>query len=297
MKTLGIRILAVVAACCGLLHGAEARVEANVVYGMYSGMALLLDVHRPEKPNGYGVVFISGSAWTAPLAYSAGPLKSNAQSLQYAKPLVDAGYTVFTLNHRAAPRFRYPAPVEDAQRAVRFLRHNAAKFGIRADRIGAAGGSSGGHLVSMLGTLDGAGKGGDPDPVERESAKVQCVAARAAPTDLLKTLHAPLLGLYFSDAVNKDSAEYKTAVEASPITHVTRDDPPFLLTHGDKDELVAYSQSEEFEKALRAAGVTVKLVRVPGGGHGPAFPGAVSPVPDYMGETVAWFDRYLKGAK
>lgn len=280
-----------------LAQGAEARVEANVVYGMYSGMALLMDVHRPAQPNGYGIVYVSGSAWTAPLAYSAAPLKSNAQSLQYAKPLVDAGYTVFTLNHRAAPRFRYPAQVDDVQRAVRFVRHNAAKFGIRADRIGAAGGSSGGHLVSMLGTLDGAGKANDPDPVERESAKVQCVAARAAPTNLLKTLHAPLLGLYFSEPVNQESAEYKTAVEASPVTHVTKDDPPFLLTHGDKDDLVAYSQSEEFEKALRAAGVTVKLIRVPGGGHGPSFPGAVSPVPDYMRETVGWFNRYLMVSK
>ncbi|BDC48372.1 hypothetical protein F183_A06880 [Bryobacterales bacterium F-183] len=277
-----------------MLLPAQSKVEANVIYGMYSGMALLMDVHRPEKPNGYGVIFISGSAWTAPLAYSAAPLKSNDQSLMYAKPLVAAGYTVFTLNHRAAPRFRYPAPVEDAQRAVRFIRHNAAKFGIRPDRIGAAGGSSGGHLVSMLGTLDGQGKPDDPDPVERESAKVQCVAARAAPTDLLKTLNAPLLGIYFSDATKKDSQEYKTALEASPITHVSEGDPPFLLTHGDKDELIAYSQSEAFETALRAAGVIVKLVKVPGGGHGPDFPGAVPPVPDYMGETVAWFDRYLK---
>ena len=148
---------------------------------MYSGAALLMDVHRPAKSNGYGIVYVSGSGWTSPMAYSSWQLKSNAQSLQYAKPLVVAGYTVFTINHRSLPRFRYPAAVEDVQRAVRFVRHNAAMFGIRPDRIGAAGGSSGGHLVSMLGTLDGKGNANDADPVERESAKVQCVVARAAP--------------------------------------------------------------------------------------------------------------------
>lgn len=290
MKYLGVWALMV--SCCA---AAEPGVESNVVYGMYSGTALLLDVHKPANPNGYGIVFISGSGWTAPMAYSAAPLKSNEQSLLYAKPLVAAGYTVFTLNHRAVPRFHYPAAVEDVQRAVRFVRHNAARFGIRAERIGASGGSSGGHLVSMLGTLDGKGNPNDPDPVERESAKVQCVVARAAPTDLLKAPTNPFVGMRppaGDGAEARSSLEYRTAAEASPITHVSADDPPFLLVHGDKDATVAYAQSEAFEKALRAAGVTVKLTRIEGGGHGPTFPGAVNP-PDYMGEMVAWFNRYL----
>lgn len=279
---------------------ADATVESNVVYGMYSGAALLMDVHKPANPNGYGVVFISGSGWTAPMAYSSWQLKSNAQSMMYAKPLVAAGYTVFTLNHRALPRYRYPAAVDDVQRAVRFIRHNAAKYGIRADRIGASGGSSGGHLVSMLGTLDGKGKPGDPDPVERESAKVQCVVARAAPTDffLMEPAGARFVGVSLPQTEagrgpDKQSVEYKMYTEASPVSHISADDPPFLLMHGDKDELVPYAQSIEFEKALKAARVTTKLVLVPGGGHGPSFPGAVNP-PDYMREMVAWFDRYLK---
>lgn len=285
-------------AACAL--AADATVESNVVYGMYSGAALLMDVHKPANPNGYGVVFISGSGWTAPMAYSSWQLKANSQSLMYAKPLVAAGYTVFTLNHRALPRYRYPAAVDDVQRAVRFVRHNAAKYGIRADRIGASGGSSGGHLVSMLGTLDGKGKPGDPDPVERENAKVQCVVARAAPTNffLMESAGSRFVGVSLPPTddgrgPDKQSAEYKLYTEASPVSHISADDPPFLLMHGDKDELVPYAQSVEFEKALKAAGVTTKLVLVPGGGHGPSFPGAVKP-PNYMGEMVAWFDRYLK---
>jgi acetyl esterase/lipase len=278
---------------------ADPAVQSNVVYGMYSGAALLLDVHRSTNPNGYGIVYVSGSGWTSPMAYSAAPLKSNGQSLQYAKALVGAGYTVFTVNHRALPRFHYPAAVEDVQRAVRFVRNNAASFGIHADRIGAAGGSSGGHLVSMLGTLDGKGNPDDPDPVERESAKVQCVVARAAPVNFFKMRTAGIAFLGMSAPAGtsqeaKKSLEYRRYYGASPIFHVSSDDPPFLLIHGDKDESVPFAQSEEMEKALKEAGVPVKLIRIEGAGHGPTFPGAKNP-PDYLGEMVAWFNRYLLG--
>lgn len=269
-------------------------IESNVAYGMYSGAALLLDIYHPVRPNGFGIIYVSGSGWTAPLAYNAPELKSNSQSQLYAKALASAGYTVFSVNHRALPRFRYPAPVEDVQRAVRFIRHNAKRYGIQADRIGASGGSSGGHLVSMLGTHDGKGDLKDPDPVERESAKVQCVVARAAPVDFLTGTNGRfLLGIDRPLPEAKDSVEYRTHLEASPVTYITPDDPPFLLMHGDKDDQVNYSQSEEMEAKLKAAGVTVKLLRIPGAGHGPSFPGAVNP-PDYLGEMVRWFDLYLK---
>jgi len=290
MKVFGLSLLIVV---CAL--ASDPRIESNVVYGMYSGTALLMDVHRPAKSNGYGIVYVSGSGWTSPMAYSSWQLKSNAQSLQYAKPLIAAGYTVFTINHRSLPRFHYPAAVEDVQRAVRFVRHNAATFGIRPDRIGAAGGSSGGHLVSMLGTLDGKGNPSDADPVERASAKVQCVVARAAPTNFLNLKNNSFVGMTVNvdgGSVQKNSIEYKTTFEASPISYVSPDDPPFLLMHGDRDEAVPFSQSQDFDKALKAAGVPVKLIRVEGAGHGPTFPGAIN-LPDYLGEMVAWFNRYL----
>lgn len=77
-----------------------------------------------------------------------------------------------------------------------------------------------------------------------------------------------------------------------PGSHISPDDPPFLLMHGDKDESVAFAQSVDFEKALKTAGVTVKLIRIEGAGHGPSFPGAANP-PDYLVEMVAWFNRYL----
>jgi len=282
---------------------AQPRVEKNVLYGMYSGAAMLLDVHYPGKSNGLGVIFIACSGWNAALGYAALPLKESPQVDMYVPSLLQAGYTVFTLTHRATPTFRYPAPLEDVQRAVRFIRHNAARFAIDPARLGGMGGSSGAHLVSLLATLDGAGEASDPDPVNRQSAKLQCAVARAAPTDLTHmnaTLGGPLvsllLGARVDDATPKNSIEYKTAWAASPVNYVSADDPPTLLIHGDADRTVPFHQSELLEAALKKVNVPVKLIRIEGADHGPDFPGAKNP-PDYKAEMVKWFDTYLrKGA-
>lgn len=294
-----MRMAGLLVAVSMTLAGAP-RVESNVIYGMYSGLALLMEVYHPEKPNGYGVVFISGSGWHAPQEYSAEPLSKGPQGKLYAPKLAEAGYVVFSIAHRAAPRFRYPAAVEDAQRAVRFVRHNAGRFGIRAERIGVVGGSSGGHLALMLGLMDGKGLVDDGDAVNRESAKVQCVVARAAPADLAGMMAsgggaaiASFMGMPSPAAEATATVEARMYREVSPLTYVSADDPPVLLMHGDKDETVPIGQSEKMEKALRAAGVTVKFLTIPGGNHGPTFgnpPGA----PDYMGEMVRWLDRYLR---
>ena len=283
---------------------AEVRVESNVVYGMYSGLALLMDVYYPQVPNGYGIVFISGSGWSAELSLDATPLKESGQEQVYAMPLAAAGYTVFGINHRAAPRFRHPTQLEDVQRAVRFVRHKAGDFGIDPARIGAMGGSSGGHLVSSLGLLDGEGDLDDPSPINRESAKVQCVVARAAPVDLRRMPATSLFG-YRAGVGREGTVEFRQLLEASPLTYVSSDDPPFLLLHGDADPSVPFEQSESMKTALSEAGVEVELLRIPGGGHGARFTSLVEggePIqrepknpPDYIGAMIRWFDHYLPG--
>jgi acetyl esterase/lipase len=292
--------LATVFVAATLSASAQSRVEKNVVYGMYSGAAMLLDVHYPAKPNGFGVIFIAGSGWNAPLGYSAPPLKQSPQVEMYVPALLQGGYTVFALTHRATPTFRYPAPLEDVQRAVRFIRHNAKTFAIDSARIGGMGGSSGAHLVSLLATMDGAGDVNDPDPVNRDSAKLQCAVARAAPTDLTQmsgNLGTPLvtllLGARVDDSTARNSVEYKTAWTASPINYVSADDPPTLLIHGDADRIVPFHQSELMEAALKKVNVPVRLIRIEGADHGPDFPGARNP-PDYKAEMVKWFDTYLR---
>ena len=270
----------------------QPRIEPNVIYGMYSGLALLLDVHYPETPNGYAVIFISGSGWSASQEYNAEPIKQGVQVPIYVPKLTAAGYTVFSISHRAAPRFHFPAQVEDTQRAVRFVRHNAARFHVRPDRIGAVGGSSGGHLVECLGVM-GDGVADDPDPVNRESAKVQCVVARAAPAALARMNVTNFMGMPAPDPKIPNTVEGRAYRAASPITYVSASSAPMLLIHGDADKTVPFEQSELMEKALKTAGVPVRLLRIPGGDHGPTFPGAKDP-PDYMGEMIRWLDQYLK---
>jgi acetyl esterase/lipase len=273
------------------------NVESNVVYGMYSGLALLMDVYHPARSNGHGVLYINGSGWHSPLAYAAAPLKETPLGIAYAEALQEAGYMVFALNHRQAPRFRYPAAVEDAQRAVRFVRHNAAGLGIHASRIGAAGGSSGGHLVCLLGSLHGRGEPDDQDPVNRESARVQCVVARAAPVDLVRMGTNPLVAgfmgtIFRGEAAGPYGVEQRTYREASPLTYVDGSTPPTLLIAGTADAVVPPEQTQLMHSALKAADVPVEVLWIEGAGHGPEFPGAVDP-PDYLGAMVRWFDRHL----
>lgn len=283
--------------------GPEVRVDRNIAYGMYSGLALVMDIYWPSEANGYGIVFISGSGWTRELSLDATPLTQTGQEEIYADPLAKAGYTVFNINHRAAPRFRYPAPLEDAQRAVRFIRHHAGEFGIDPARIGAMGGSSGAHLAAMLGVMDGEGDPDDPSPVNRESARVQTVVTRAAPMDLRGDPDAPLFG-FRSDAGREGSFELKLMKEASPITYVSSDDPPFLLIHGDADPVVPFERSVSMHAALVAVDVDAVLMRIPGGGHGPRFEvnemvngenvrRVPENLPDYIGAMINWFDTHL----
>jgi acetyl esterase/lipase len=267
--------------------------ESNVIFGAYSGLALLMDVYKPASPNGYGIVVIPGSGWHTPLPYNANLLKQSREFSSYLPKLTAAGYTTFVITHRAAPRFHFPAAVEDAQRAVRFVRQNAARYGIDKDRIGALGASSGGHLVSMLGTLDGKGTPDSPDPVEQQSSKVQCVVALYPVTDPAKvdTISGVQAITSFMGAPSR--FDQKRFHDAAPVNYVTADDPPFLLIHGDADKTVPYNQSELMEAALKKAGVTVKLVRVPGGDHGADFPRNTQKM-DWPGMTLEWFETYLK---
>ena len=280
---------------------ARERVDRNVVYGMFSGLALLMDIHHPREPNGIGVIHVSGSGWSAPLSLDARPLKEAGHVRIEARPLVERGYTVFTVNHRATPRFRYPAPLEDVQRAVRFIRFHAERYAIDPERIGAIGGSSGGHLVSMLGVLDGEGDPKAESEIDRVSAKVQCVVARATPSDFTAALTGSgasslLLGARVRAGADPASLEMQIARKASPITHVTADDPPVLLVHGDMDDIVPYDLSVKFAERLSQAGVASKLIRVHGARHGPGFPGADDP-PDIGAWAGEWFETHLLSQK
>ncbi len=306
MRTLSTFAVILLIAAAPRVLQAQARIESNVVYGMYSGTALLLDVHYPAAPNGYGIVFIPGNAWHEPLSFDAEPLKGEInRAFMGADALLEDGYTLFSINYRSAPGFRYPAAVDDAQRAVRYVRYHAALYGIDPNRIGVIGHSSGGHLASMLGVLDGDGDPEDLSPVNQESSKVQAVVALAGNSDLTafvtgtdgdRTAVSSFIGTYLAffrtaDAQQKELLQY---AEASPTSYVSPDDPPFLLVHGDADTVVPFSQSELFHQKLADGGVTVELIRIPSGDHFLATSESGPNVPDYLSAMVEWFDRHLQ---
>jgi acetyl esterase/lipase len=260
----------------------RAPIERNVVYGMVSGAALLMDVYHPPEPNGVGIVWINGSGFGAPRPYEMWQLKRRAPQ-QY---VLDAGYTVFVINHRGAPMFRYPAGVKDAQRAVRFVRYNAERWGIDPDRIGGMGHSSGANLVVMLATMDGEGRHENPDPVERESSRIQAAVSSAGPMDFTivdpeKSHSAMAMRVsYIGSPARLDEAAYR---DASPVTYVTPDDAPILLIHGQNDRTVRPIQSDKMYEILQEQGVESLLVRVPGAGHGANDPS----------ESARWLNRHL----
>jgi acetyl esterase/lipase len=285
--------------------GAQARVERNVVYGMYSGLAFLMDVHHPDTPKGLGVIYVPGSAWQAPLGYGASSLKDSNSTPEWLEGLVRSGFTAFVVNHRATPRFHYPEPVEDVQRAIRFVRHNAARFSVDPSRLGGVGESSGAHLIALVGMLAGPGIPNDRDPVNKQPATLQALVTRAAPSDLSKMVGSNTIATaVVVTLVNRlptpmpeDQAVYRAA---SPITHVTSSSPPMLLTHGDADDTVPFQQAVDMEGALRKVNVPVKLVAVPGGTHNGNFGTSGKPHAQFqhvLAEVAGWLNQHLSGSR
>jgi acetyl esterase/lipase len=222
-------------------------------------------------------------------------------------PFLNRGYAVFQVLHRSQPSFTVPDIVEDAHRAVRFVKCHAKEYGVDPAKIGVAGASSGGHLSLMMGC---AGRPGDPkseDPVERLSSHAAAVACYFPPSDFLA-----LVGEKLADVTDVAAAfdfremDKKTGLlervsekrreeiarAISPIAYASKTAAPTLIVHGDKDDIVPISQSEAMIKKLKDCGVESKLIVKEGKKHF-EFGWVVAELP-----TLAdWFDVYLLGKK
>jgi acetyl esterase/lipase len=207
------------------------------------------------------------------------------------------GYAVASINYRLSQHALFPAQIEDCKAAVRWLRANAEKYNIDPNRFGAWGESAGGHLAAMLGTT---GDVNEFDKGEHRgvSSRVQCVADFFGPTDFLQMdEHRLADGMVHNTADSPEARlvggpiqeNKEKAARANPITYVSKDDPPFLIVHGDADQLVPHHQSELLEAALKKAGVPVTLYTVKGEGHG----GFKDPKAAEL--TKEFFAKHLKG--
>ena len=270
----------------------------DIVYGRKSGMAMTLDMFQPSKPNGCGLLFLVNGGW---LSSKSTPLMVTIRPDDY-QTFLDRGYTVFAVVTSSQPRFTIAEEVDDVLRAVRFVRANAVKFGIRADRLGVLGSSSGGHLTLSIATRGGPGNASSPDPVERESSEVQAATCFFPPTDFLNYGGPGICGVgmgpmaplqvAFGPLSLTPEGQEQLGREISPISYVTSELPPTLIIHGDADEVVPLQQSERFVNKAREAGVSnIRLIVRPGQGHGW---GDFWRSADDINEFADWFDRYLK---
>ena len=265
------------------------QVASAVVYGHRQGQDLTLDVLRPARPNGIGIVLMVSGGW-----------KSQAGSFKpwIAAPLLRRGYTIFAVYHVPQPTATVMEITEDVNRAVRFVRHHAVEYGVDPQRLGVTGGSAGGHLSLMVATRGGPGPTDAADPVDRESSAVQAVAIFYPVTDLLnlgdstENLHDGGPPKSFVKAFGPQSTNLAVwqviGHEMSPIFYINSNLPPSLIYHGDADTLVPLDQSQRFQAEARKRSCTVNLVVHHGGSHG-----WLSMVWD-LRRFADWFDRYLR---
>jgi acetyl esterase/lipase len=240
---------------------------ADLTYRTVGKVQLQLDLASPK--NGKGplpvVVIFHGAGIKEP---------HRKKCLPFAFRFAREGYAAVVVSYRYSPEeSSFPGPLEDAQAAVRWLRSNADKYRIDAERIGALGFSVGGSLSCLLGMLDDPknakeGKGRDPQG-KMASSRVCAVVSLAGPTDL-KRWHEEVpwlegfvvrrrLETWLGGPPAKAGKLYAAA---SPITHVCKSAAPMLLIHGSKDTVVPVNQSEILAKALWEKGVVAGLLKV-----------------------------------
>jgi acetyl esterase/lipase len=221
-------------------------------YKRIGGETLTLDLYRPEKISAPlpVIIWIHGGGWNR-----------GGKELCPAVALVDDGYAVASVDYRLSSVAPFPAQIQDCKAAVRWLRANASTYRLDPDKVGVWGNSAGGHLAALLGTSGGVSElEGDGDNMQY-SSRVQAVCDVAGPVDLEALTNSPPKAIFaieelLGGPLEKNKAK---ATAASPIHYISKDDPPFLIVHGDSDSLIPVEQSRRFYAELQKAGVTATL--------------------------------------
>jgi acetyl esterase/lipase len=270
----GVALAGLARAAAPTADTAAMTVRTDVAYAATADSRQTLDLYLPKaRPAGQRlpvIVFVHGGGWVG---------GSKAAGRRVLQSYVESGdYGGVSVGYRLAGAARWPAPIHDCKAAIRWIRAHADEFGFNPDRIGVIGSSAGGTLVTLLGASGGVGElEGEVGPNLGVSSRVTCVvnkfgrldflaepeSARAAPSQA-KALDGRL-ALLFGGPVEANAA---LARLASPISHVSADDPPVLTLHGTADQTVPIVQAERFEVAAKRAGAAHVLVRIVGGRHG-----------------------------
>jgi acetyl esterase/lipase len=251
---------------------AKTTVTRNVIFTPADWpQPLACDLYVPSGTGPFpAVVMIHGGGWKS---------RTRDDMNGISQAVAERGYVVMNVSYRLAPTWRFPAQLHDIQRAVLWLRANAAAYNVRANRIGVWGYSAGAHLAALAAVTSP----GDREYVD--GARVQALVAGGTPVDLRYYTGGPLtnglMGVAYADAPDKWR-------DASPVALVTPDDPPTFLYHGTFDFTVGVKNAHAMYDALNAAGVPAELYLYRGLEHFSTF--FLTPV-----ETGADFlDRHLR---
>ena len=278
----------------GDFHSPEAIptvvVEAGVVYGEVDGQSLLLDIARVPD---------TGLPRPAMIVIHGGFLFKGARAdiEEFALPLARAGYVTFNIDYRLFAMETgvnpWPAQLDDAQRAVRWVRAHAAEYGVDPDRIGAIGFSAGGQLASFLGSRD-TRDNNDP-ALAGYSSRVSCVVNMAGDVDMsipffageITELTFAILGGSLEQPPDQDA--YR---DFSAITFVDESTAPMLVLHGAEDVRVPVEHSRRLVERLQSTGIEVDYTEFPGLDHfGVAKWNLVGP------QVLAFLDRHLQSRR
>jgi acetyl esterase/lipase len=263
-------------------HAADTGVELtrDVEYADRGDLKLTADIYRPAGEGPFpAVLLVHGGAWTT---------GDKSHMVQAGQALADVGYVGVSIRYRLAPKYLFPAQIEDCQAAVRWMRTAGEEYGIDPARVGGYGYSAGGHLVALLAAADADDGLESPDaPADAPSTRLQAAVAGGAPCDFRSIPETAELFSFWLGGTRKDQPEaYRLA---SPIEFVTADDPPLCFFHGGNDRLVPIADAEAMSAALVEAGVESEVKVFSGLGHVGAFLSPAGPE-----AAIEFFDEHLK---
>ncbi len=234
----------------------DIETQENVLYATVKGTELHLDVYEPSNrgmQTGPAVVLIHGGAWSS---FDKSTMSRMGQFL------ARSGFVAFAVDYRLlkGDENRWPAQLDDVQRAVRWIRANAGKYGVDPDHIGAFGHSAGAQLAALLGMEDT--RDNSDRALAKYSSRVQAVVDVSGPTDFTTMKDPEGVELLTSFLGAEYSKHPEIWEEASPAFHVSKKDAPFLIVHGTKDDSVPIAQAQELYDKLHAARVPVSFLKV-----------------------------------
>ena len=279
----GLRGLALLSVCSSGFAATAGRVFSyrDIEYERVNGEPLKLDAAVPRGAGPFpAVIIVHGGAWVG------GDRRVDVQPLF--EPLSDAGFAWFSITYRLMTEVtQFGDAIEDVDAAVRYVKTHAEEYRVDPKRVALLGESAGGQLAAMAALSS--------DPLLR----VRAVVALYAPTDLLALARdSKFAPRWVHDHLGDGDFAWLVSgrlKQLSPVDHVRRDMPPFLLIHGTADPLVPFEQSREMCARMKSVGAQCELYPVEGAGHGVRWWESSPAISEaYKVELVRWLRQHLE---